>query len=271
MGQIRRVDLGRVVCGDEVKLVDQPVSDSLERGLQARTADHYDSYPFDFVTPEDEAHIEACQPRPFQVFVGRDLSKGDRIAEIGCGPGRATLYLTRLGHDVPAVDLSPGSIRLARRRAPDERLIAATNLALPFGDAGFDAVISDGVIHHTPDARRSFQENARILKPCGHFYFGVYRRHGYDYYLYTYLGVHIRWLERRRWGRWLVHATLLPVYYLAHLIKSRGHRAWQGARHFFYDCIITPRASFHTREEIEEWGREAGLRLTDYDPKVGNT
>ena len=249
----------------------EPTADIGQGRLQARTASHYDQYPFDFLTAEDEARIEAIQPGPFRDFVRQHLSQGHRVAEIGCGPGRATLYLTRLGHQVWAVDLSVGSLALARRRAPGASYTAATNLALPFADASFDAVISDGVIHHTPDARRSLQENARILKPGGYLYLGVYRRHGYYYYFYTYLGIPIRWLERRRWGRWLIHTTLLPVYYLVHLVKSRGRRSWKGARHFFYDYIITPRASFHTTQEIKEWIQAMGVELMNQPCNLGNT
>ncbi len=177
--------------------------------------------------------------------------------------------MIRRGLAVTAVDLSFGSVLLARRRAA-AAYVVATNLQLPMPDGVFDAVVSDGVIHHTPDPRRAFRENARVLKPGGYLYLGVYNRQGYYYYLYTYVGVPIRWLEKRAWGRLLVHATLLPVYYLVHLLKSRGKRTWRGARHFFYDYIITPRASFHSKEEIVDWGRAEGLDLLDYDPAVGN-
>lgn len=239
-------------------------------GLQARTADHYDARPFDFLTPENEARIEEWQPRPFRRFVEVYLRPGQRIAKIGCGPGRGTLYLTRCGYAVTAIDLSFASLLLARRRAPEAAYVAATNLLLPLPDTAVDAVVSDGVIHHTPDARRAFDENARVLKPGGHLYVAVYNRRGYYFYVYTYLGMPIRWLAKRPWGLRLVHATLLPAYYLVHLVKSRGRRTWRGATHFFHDYIMTPRASFHTRQEIEDWRRAAGLSLLEYDPAVGN-
>ena len=86
--------------------------------------------------------------------------------------------------------------------------------------------------HTTPDPRLAFRENVRVLKPGGYLYLGVYNRQGYYYYLYTYLGVPIRWLEKRPWGRLLIHAALLPIYYLVHLVKSGGKRTWRGARHF---------------------------------------
>jgi hypothetical protein len=64
--------------------------------------------------------------------------------------------------------------------------------------------------------------------------------------------------------------TLIPLYYLVHLAKSRGRRSWAGAKNFFYDYIITPQATFYTREEITAWGDELGLHLTRYDPLLGN-
>lgn len=238
--------------------------------LQAHTKAHYDGFPFDFLTAEDEQNIETLQPAPFLRFADAYLKPGTKAAEIGCGPGRGTLFMARRGVDLLAVDISAGSLGLARRRAPDCRFVQATNLQLPLVDRSFDAVVSDGVIHHTPDAHRSFSENARILKPGGMMYVGVYRRKRYYYYLYTYLGRPVRWLEKRGWGKVLIYAILLPLYYGVHLIKSRGKRTWHGAKNFFYDYIITPKVTFHTREEIEGWGRENGLELVGYDENVGN-
>lgn len=240
------------------------------RDLQNHTKTHYDDFPFDFLTAADEQNIETLQPAAFLRFADRYLTSDMRVAEIGCGPGRGTLFMVRRGIDLLAVDISIGSLRLAQRRAPSCEFLLASNLELPLPDNTFDAVVSDGVIHHTPDAYRSFCENARILRPGGVMYVGVYRRHRYYYYLYTYLGRPVRWLEKRAWGKALIHATLLPIYYAAHLVKSRGKRTWHGAKNLFYDYVITPQATFHTREEIVEWGRKNELDLLIYDENVGN-
>ena len=141
-----------------------------ESSLQSQTAGHYDDRPFDFMTPEDELKIEELQPRPFKKFVTTCMNSGDQVAEIGCGPGRATLYLERKGYEVMAIDLSKESLQLARKRAFRMHFAQATNLSLPFADKFFDVVISDGVIHHTPDAKRAFEENSRILKNGGYLY-----------------------------------------------------------------------------------------------------
>ena len=130
--------------------------------------------------------------------------------------------------------------------------------------------ISDGVIHHTPDARRAFAENARLVKPGGVYYLGVYNRRGYYYYIYTFVGPALRWLESFAAGRRLILATMVPLYWGVHLLKSGGKRTWRGAVNFFYDYIITPRASFHTFEEICAWAIEETLELLEYDPSLGN-
>jgi ubiquinone/menaquinone biosynthesis C-methylase UbiE len=222
------------------------------------------------MTPEDEAAIERMQPSPFRRFIAAHAKAGHAVAEIGCGPGRGTMYLVQKRLAAIAADISRNSLALARKRAPEAAFVQASNLHLPFADAAFDLVVSDGVIHHTPDAHRSFRENVRILKAGGYLYLGVYNRRGYYFYIYTFVGRPVRRLEKSRLGRQLIHATLIPLYYAVHLVKSGGKRTWRGARNFFYDYLITPQASFHTREEIMAWGRDEGLELVTYDPSLGN-
>jgi ubiquinone/menaquinone biosynthesis C-methylase UbiE len=238
--------------------------------FQARTRLHYDAYPLDFLSVENERLIAGQQPVPFREFVETCMTPGQRVADVGCGPGRATMYLAQKGMDVCAVDISVASLQLARKRAPGAHFVCATNLALPMADRSFDVVVSDGVIHHTPDAARSFRENARLVKARGYMYLGVYRRYRYYYYIYTYLGVPVRWMSRWKWGIWLLNASLLPAYYLVHLVKSKGERTWAGAKNFLYDYIVTPQATFHTYEEVEGWARAAGMRVVGYEENVGN-
>jgi len=246
-------------------------TEEVKPGLEQETQEHYSDHPFDFMTEEDEKNIADLQPVPFRCFVETYLQLGQVVVDVGCGPGRATLYLQKSGFKVFAVDLSQASINLARKRAKNSVFTCASNLSMPFKPESFDAVVSDGVIHHTPDAHRSFAENAKLVREGGYMYVAVYKRWRYYYYIYNYVGVPVRWLNSRIWGRALVHSTLLPIYYLAHLIKSKGTRTWVGAKNFFYDYIITPQATFHTCEEISLWGAESGMELVYYDKKnIGN-
>jgi ubiquinone/menaquinone biosynthesis C-methylase UbiE len=242
----------------------------LDTSLQNRTRHHYDSHPFDAITAEDEHQPRRIQPKPFIEFCEQYLQHEMSVAEIGCGPGRGIMYLTASKVDVTAIDISATSIARARKRAPNARYVRATTMALPFCNECFDVVVSDGVIHHTPNARAAFMESVRILRDGGYFYLGIYNRRRYYYYVYTYAGPPVRWLARSAAGRAALLMTIIPLYYLVHLAKSRGRRTWGGAKNFFYDYIITPQATFYAREEIAEWGDEVGIKLMKYDPSLGN-
>ena len=50
------------------------------QAMQRGTATHYETHPFEFMTEDDDARIEALQPAPFRQFVNRYLRAGDAVA-----------------------------------------------------------------------------------------------------------------------------------------------------------------------------------------------
>jgi SAM-dependent methyltransferase len=236
-----------------------------EEDLTARARAHYDAYPLEFLSSESVQDVRSTQPRPFREFCEQYLKPTDAVLDAGCGPGRALPYLESIGVRLYAADLSGNSLALAKQRSPRTSFAQTDALRLPFRDAVFDAVCSDGVLHHTASPARGLSELARILRPQGLAYVAVYKRWRHYFYLYHFPGELIRALDRLPGGKLLINAIFLPVYYGVHQLKSGGRRSWQGARNFFYDYFVTPRASFHTRSEIEQWGTDCGLELLLYD------
>jgi arsenite methyltransferase len=57
-------------------------------------------------------------------------------------------------------------------------LVQGDILHLPFADATFDLVLSDGVLHHTPSTREALASVSRLLRPGGEILFYVYRKKG---------------------------------------------------------------------------------------------
>jgi SAM-dependent methyltransferase len=89
--------------------------------------------------------------------------KGKRVLEIGCGIGTDTIAFLRAGAQVTAVDLSPASLALARRRVEVYGLqrnvrfyeANAEQLTEMVPVEPYDLIYSFGVLHHTPNPERA--------------------------------------------------------------------------------------------------------------------
>ncbi|WP_459193641.1 class I SAM-dependent methyltransferase [Halosimplex sp. J119] len=70
---------------------------------------------------------------------------GGRVLDVGCGAGRAALYLQEQGHDVTAIDVSPGAVEVARERGVDDaRVVDVADVAEAFDRGTFDSVLMLG-------------------------------------------------------------------------------------------------------------------------------
>lgn len=108
-----------------------------------------------------------------------DRFPAKKVLDIGCGPGWVTVQYARGGAAVTAVDLTDAAVDLTRRHVDLHGLRAdvrqANAEALPFEDRSFDLVVSSGVLHHTPDTQKTFQEAFRVLRPGGKAKITLYR------------------------------------------------------------------------------------------------
>lgn len=91
------------------------------------------------------------------------------VADVGCGPGRVTILLSRLGLDAFGIDLSPGMLALARRTYPELRFEEGSMLALELPDASLGGLLAYYSIIHIPWEQRPqvFAEFHRVLAPGG--------------------------------------------------------------------------------------------------------
>lgn len=128
---------------------------------------------------EWEAFLRRAEPYTFETLEAHDW-RGRRVLDVGCGQGPFMRALSRLGATVVGIDRSRESVTQAARAVGDLGLPALAVNAdaerLPFADATFDAVISIGVLHHTPNTRLGIEEVARVLKTGGFAIVMLYRR-----------------------------------------------------------------------------------------------
>lgn len=223
----------------------------------------YDQHPFDWAPSDSRESVQAVISASLLKMI-ESLDPSALVLDIGCGPGRVLALLARRGIRCIGLDLSRVSLKLAvdRYQRPG---VVADNVRLPFADGVADAVISDGVIHHTEDPQMAFAENWRVLKPGGRMYLAVYKASGRYPWLYRYPGAIIRAGLRRRWAAPLVAIFARMPYFLAHFLRSKGRRTWSGARNLFYDYFVTPQVAFLPREVVEDWCAKQGARVIHYD------
>ncbi|HYL46391.1 MAG TPA: class I SAM-dependent methyltransferase [Candidatus Limnocylindrales bacterium] len=230
-------------------------------------AEFYDLHPFDWVRSSSPADMDSIVARPLAEFI-RSLDEGALVLDIGCGPGRVLGLLAQRGTRCIGLDRSRVSVQMARNRY-GRPTIVADNLKLPLADGMADAVISDGVIHHTNDPLASFTENCRVLKPGARMYLAVYKPTGRYPFLYKHPGALIRRGLQHSWSRPLVFLFGKIPYFLFHFARSKGRRTWGEAQNLFYDYFVTPLVAFLPRQLVEEWSGTCGVRVVQYEENPG--
>ncbi len=114
----------------------------------------------------------------------RDFFSGrKRILDAGCGGGySAALWMNKswskaewVGADISAA-IDVAQDRLGR--ATSKHFVQADVLQLPFCEASFDTVFSEGVLHHTPSTERALKSAVSVLQEGGEAMFYVYCKKG---------------------------------------------------------------------------------------------
>ncbi len=99
---------------------------------------------------------------------------GLRTLDAGCGRGRNTLFLARLGAVVTGVDHAPEMVAACRRSATAEGLkvccVAGVAETLPFASNCFDLALCTSVLESmgAPAAAAAAAELHRVVRPGGH-------------------------------------------------------------------------------------------------------
>ncbi|MCA9259955.1 MAG: class I SAM-dependent methyltransferase [Planctomycetales bacterium] len=118
-----------------------------------------------------------------QRILDENFAPHGRVADLGCGTGRALLPLVRSGRRGLAIDLSPHMLRIVRDKAVAEDLpIACLQANLVELDAVADHAVDDamclfstlGMIQGRANRRRALEHVRRIVRPGGCFVLHVH-------------------------------------------------------------------------------------------------
>jgi SAM-dependent methyltransferase len=143
-----------------------------------RAASFYDEYGEQEWTRFEDGRTPAPSLDVHVDRLRRFVSAGDRVLEVGAGPGRFTIELARLGAQVSVSDLSPGQLEQNRERVAAEGLednivereIADVLDLSRWDDASFDATVCfGGPLSYVVDrADEGIAELVRVTRPGGH-------------------------------------------------------------------------------------------------------
>ena len=111
---------------------------------------------FHFMTASDKVAVEMVS---------------GRILDVGAGAGRHSLALQQLGHEVVALDVSPGAIEVCRERGVDETFLGTIDELAETNPEAFDAAILLGHNLALLGSRKAsgpvLDSLRRLLKPDG--------------------------------------------------------------------------------------------------------
>jgi SAM-dependent methyltransferase len=141
----------------------------------------------------DAFYAQRERPVPFFVgvpdeslwkWVSNGLIAPGKALDLGCGNGRNSIHLARVGFSVEGVDFSEVAIAWATQQARDAgvavRLHHASVFDLPLEAGSYDLVYDSGCFHHMPPHRRLpyVERVADALKPGGMFGMTCFRPEG---------------------------------------------------------------------------------------------
>ncbi|MGH3067129.1 MAG: class I SAM-dependent methyltransferase [Streptosporangiaceae bacterium] len=97
------------------------------------------------------------------------IDRGQRVLDVGCGPGALTAELvSRAGADaVSAVDPSASFAAAVRERLPEVDVRRSAAEQLPFPDGAFDAAMAQLVVHFMTDPVTGLREMGRVTRRGG--------------------------------------------------------------------------------------------------------
>jgi len=128
------------------------------------------------------AHARArYQLEPYLRDFARFDGTGKSVLEVGVGMGADHLEWARSAPKrLVGIDFTPRAVEWTRQRLAlggyESELAVADAERLPFSDESFDTIYSWGVLHHTPDTRKAFDEVHRVLRPGGTLRAMIYHR-----------------------------------------------------------------------------------------------
>jgi len=88
---------------------------------------------------------------------------GNKILDVGCGPGSFVDVLASRGFDATGIDITPKFVSFARKNYQGQFIVGDAN-KLPFDSNSFDTVFIRSVLEHVDNDQKVLRESLRVGK-----------------------------------------------------------------------------------------------------------
>ena len=218
--------------------------------IQFPNYDYFDDYATLF---------EKGNSNNFTRRIDSELDYGINVLELGCGTGQLSLFLARGNRTIYGVDISNGSLLLGDNFRKQNDINNAYFMKmdifdLKFKENYFDFTVSNGVLHHTKDARKAFKSLVKVTKPGGLILVGLYHRYGR---LLTKI--------KQKLASILKDNIFLLDKYASGLNTKKKKDAWVN------DQFFNPHETLHLPQETLNWFKEDGVEFINLLPHCDDT
>lgn len=183
------------------------------------------------------------------------ITNDKMLYDIGCGTGFWLDAYTQFGikkTNIVGVDIAPKNIADIKAKGFAAQVGNVLDLDLP--DHVADFTISNGVIHHTANPAKAFQELVRITKPGGKIYLGVYNKWNPYYYIVHRAMYPLRsyyWNRNKNIINYIL-PICKPIMQLFSQIIFRESLDDATAKSIFMDQVMTPRADLFSKKDLRD-------------------
>lgn len=185
--------------------------------------------------------------RAMENLINQLVPPNGSILEYGCGAAGILIALTNRGYQGTALDATYEALQIAKandaREGDTDRtsqisFVEGNAFSMPFADASFDCVVSNGLLEHfSPEILPSLLEEVmRVLKPGGLFLADI---------------VHRRASTRQ---------AVMPVNFLVSYLAHKLRRESSSARHLWKTVSSPMYENSMTRKDWEKMLEAAGIR-----------
>ena len=256
-----------------------PTKSAEEERVRQMMQKFYEQFTFPGYDGVDSPGIlmDKARASAFGLWVDQAISPFSTVLEVGCGTGQMTNFLglvqsrTVIGVDQSIASLTLGQGFRDRFDLKNVHFAQGNIFEMPIRESSVDVLICSGVLHHTPDPKKGYEELLKLVKPGGKILIGLYNTYariplGIRKMIFTTTGNAFRSLD-------------------AHMRRKDVDQSKKEI--WFADQYKNPHESWHSVDELLRWfdqtnvkylsgvpeiagklpGEENGMRLFDEHPR----